>query len=472
MRDKLKRLFGGGKQDRSVQERQAGLPAPSAASVAAQLAAQAAAPVEHLDAPARDEVMVGGNAVQAYAPDDGEGRGRRPTSVGVMWTDQLGRVATRALQGLVIVAAAALLIFAGLQVTIVVIPVLLALIVSAAAWPIIRFLTSKKWPPALATVTVLLAIIVFLGGALTTVVLLVRNQWGELSDQAVQGFNQAIEWVNATFPIAINQDQINEWIGQAQDFIFTSQFGNAAASGLTAGISGVTTFITSGVLFVVILFFFMKDGPLIWGFLTKPLKGANKRRARLMGSRAVEVMGGYVRGTVIVALVDAVFIGIGLAIVGVPLAFPLAVLVFILAFIPIVGATLAGILAALVALVTNGLVPAIVVVGIVVLVNQLEGNFLQPVVLGKSLKLHELVVLIALTVGTILGGIIGTLLAVPVAAVSWALIRAWYEPLEQLQEDEAVPDDMRTRLPWRKDLGDEDAAVGTAPGAKGSNIDV
>lgn len=141
------------------------------------------------------------------------------------------------------------------------------------------------------------------------------------------------------------------------------------------------------------------------------------------------VLGGYVRGTVIVALVDAVFIGAALFILQVPLALPLAIIVFVTAFIPVVGATLAGVISALVALVTVDLRAAIIIVIVVTVVNQLEGNFLQPIVLGKSLKLHELVILLVLTGGTILGGIVGTLLSVPLSAVAWAIIKSWREPV-------------------------------------------
>ena len=119
---------------------------------------------------------------------------------------------------------------------------------------------------------------------------------------------------------------------------------------------------------------------------------------------------------------------IGLLILQVPLAIPLAALVFLLAFIPIVGATVAGILAALVALVANGWVVALIVVGVVVLVNQLEGNFLQPFLMGRSMKLHAFVVLVALTVGTVLGGILGAVLAVPITAVVWGAVQVWDGP--------------------------------------------
>lgn len=142
----------------------------------------------------------------------------------------------------------------------------------------------------------------------------------------------------------------------------------------------------------------------------------------------MQVFGSYVRGTAAVAAVDAVGILIGLLILQVPLAFPLAVLVFVLAFIPIVGATVAGILAALVALVANGWVVALLVVGVVVLVNQLEGNFLQPFLMGRSMRLHAFVILVALTAGAVIGGIVGAVLAVPITAAAWGVVQVWDGP--------------------------------------------
>jgi predicted PurR-regulated permease PerM len=139
------------------------------------------------------------------------------------------------------------------------------------------------------------------------------------------------------------------------------------------------------------------------------------------------------------ATVDTVFIGAGLFAFGVPLALPLSLIVFIGAFVPIVGATVAGVLAALVALVTNDLTTALIVVGIVILVNQLEGNLLQPVVLGNALKLHGLVVLLALTAGTILGGIIGAILSVPLTAVAWTAWKIVMEPDEEEPSPESPP---------------------------------
>lgn len=414
-----------------------GRPRHASGPASADSAAAGPAPIHSAAPEAATRAAAGHDLVAAAAVADNagadQGRGRRPAAVGLLWTDALGSLAVRALQILLVLALAAVAIWGLSQVAIVVIPVLLALIVASATRPLIRALTSRRWPPILAAAAVLGGVVLLLGGAIAVVVMLVRDQWPSLSAHAKEGLDALVAWLSATFGLTIDQTQIDAWIEQLRSFVFTKETGSFAASGLGAGFSAAANFITSLVLFIVVLFFFMKDGPEMWRFALRPASGPRRARLELMGRRAVAVMGGYVRGTVIVALVDAVFIGIGLWIVGVPLAFPLAVVVFICAFIPVVGAALAGVIAALVTLVTNGPVPAAIVVGIVLLVNQLEGNLLQPVVLGRSLKLHELVVLLALTVGTVLGGITGTLLAVPIAAVAWALIQAWTEPIEELE---------------------------------------
>lgn len=371
---------------------------------------------------------------------DRQGRIPHPRTAGRLWTDTFGIVATRALQALLIVAAAGVLIFGLLQVTLVVIPLLLALLVASALSPLVATLTRRGWPRILATLVVLLGVVLLLAAAITLVVVQVQDQWSVLAERTSEGVSQLLSWWNSTFPqFAANESNLQSLWETAQEWLASLNYG-AAATGVASGLGVVGNLVAGIVLFAVILFFFLKDGPLIGRFLVRPLPGPQHRRAELMGQRAATVMGGYVRGTVLVALVDAVFIGLGLFILQVPLALPLAVIVFITAFIPVVGATLAGVVAALVTLVTNGFWPAVIVVIIVVVVNQLEGNLLSPVVLGKSLALHELVVLLALMVGTVLGGIIGTLLAVPLTAVGWALIKAWNETLPELEAEHAAED--------------------------------
>lgn len=346
-----------------------------------------------------------------------------PARAASLWSDGFGTVASRALQIIIVVLLAGSIIWGLHFLSTVAIPIVLAVIFAATFNPVMRWLRAHKVPSLLATIIVLLALVLLLSGLGYLVAWAVRDQWDELQQQATDGFNQVIVWANQ-LPFSPTAEQIESWRETAIDFLTSSQFG----SGALAGVSVVTNLITGMVLTVVILFFFLKDGPQIWRFLCRPFEGEAADRADRIGDKVVKTLGSYVRGTASVAAVDAIGIGIGLVILQVPLAIPLAVLVFPLAFIPIVGAVLAGVLAALVALVSNGIVNALLVVGVVVLVNQLEGNFLQPVLMGRALKLHSLVILLALTIGTVTAQILGAVLAVPIAAVVWGVIQIWDGP--------------------------------------------
>ena len=344
-----------------------------------------------------------------------------------IWSDALGRLGIRSAQLLLVLIVVGLIVYALTQLTVVVIPVLLALIIASALSPVTGFLRRHGWKSIFATVAVLAAVVIVLGGLIYAIVIAVENQWSSLADSAVTGFQQLQKFARG-LPFDITDKQIEDAKNSVTDFLTSSQFG----SGALAGVSAAGNFLTGLAVFVVVLFFFLKDGPRIWDFLCRPFRREeNYQRVRRIGDVTVSTFGGYVRGTATVAFVDAVGIGGGLLIMNlvgleVPLVLPLAVVVFISAFIPIVGATAAGILAALVALVASGPFAALIVVGIIVIVNQLEGNFLQPVVMGRTLSLHPLVILIALTTGTILGGILGAILAVPLTAVGWKIIGVWH----------------------------------------------
>lgn len=340
-----------------------------------------------------------------------------------LWADSLGRVAIRGLQILIVVAVAAGVVIALRSVTIVTIPIVLALILACALAPLMNGMRRRGVPSIVATLVALVGILVVLGGVAWLIVLAVRDQWDELSSQATEGFDALLTWARQ-LPFFPTQEEIDGIVEDVTAFLTSAQFG----SGALAGVSAVGSLLAGLVLMVTILFFFLKDGPRIWEFLLRPFRGEQEARARRVGTKTVEVFGSYVRGTATVALVDALGIFLGLVILGVPLALPLAVLVFLFAFVPIVGAVVAGALAALVALVANGWVNALLVVGVVVLVNQLEGNLLQPVLMGRSMKLHALVVLIALAVGAGLGGILGAVLAVPITAAVWGAIQVWDGP--------------------------------------------
>ncbi|GAA4713712.1 putative PurR-regulated permease PerM [Promicromonospora umidemergens] len=355
-------------------------------------------------------------ASAAHEPPSGRGASR-------LWSDGFGRVGTRSLQILAVVAVIALFGFVGTRLTLVVVPVLIALVLAAAISPLVSYLRAHGLPSLLATWIALLALIALLSAIVWLVVLAVVDQWDELRTQAFDGFDSLQTYVQR-LPFDITDEQIASVRESAMSLLQS----DAVGSGAIAGVSQTADFIAGFFIMIVVLFFFLKDGPAMWEFLLRPFEGHRYERGQRVGAATIRTLGGYVRGTAIVAIVDAVGIGIGLAIVGVPLVIPLSVLVFLLAFIPLVGATLAGILAALVALVAVGPVEALIVVAIVVVVNQLEGDFLQPIVMGRTLRLHPLVILFALTAGTVLVGITGAVLAVPIAASIWRAIQVWDGP--------------------------------------------
>ena len=356
-----------------------------------------------------------------------------------LWTDPLGRVAIRSAQVLLVLAVVVAIVFATIQLKLVVIPMLIALILAAALHPLVNAL-SRRMPRGLAAVITLLLGVVLFGGIVTIAVFGIQSQFDSLVESVSEGIDRVVDFVN-NGPIPIDEDQIAAARQAVIDFVTSREFGTGAIAGVTT----VIELIAGVVLGVFILFYFTKDGPQMWAFLVKPLGAVTQTKARRAGDRAVGVLGGYVRGTTLVAFVDALFIGLAMWILQVPLALPLAIVVFVGAFIPVVGATITGIIAALVTLVTVDLTAAIWLTIVVIVVNQLEGNFLSPVVLGKSLKLHELIVLLALTAGTILGGIVGTLLSVPIAAVAWAVIKSWNEPAAPLSPADPRPG---TRAGW------------------------
>nr|WP_246123253.1 AI-2E family transporter [Cellulomonas terrae] len=324
---------------------------------------------------------------------------------------------------LAVLAVVAVFVLVVTQLTLVVIPVLIALVLAAAISPLVSFLRRKGLPSVLATWVALVALVAVLSAILWLVVGAVVNQWGDLRDQALEGFDELQVYLQE-LPFDITPEQI----ASVRESVTGLLQSDAVSSGAIAGVSQTVDFVAGFFIMIVVLFFFLKDGPQLWEFLLRPFEGRRYERGVRIGDTTVRTLGGYIRGTAVVAAVDAVAIGIGLAIVGVPLVLPLSVLVFLLAFIPLVGATVAGILAALVALVAVGPVEALVVVAIVVVVNQLEGDFLQPIVMGRVLRLHPLVILFALTAGTVLAGLTGAVLAVPIAASIWRAVQVWDGP--------------------------------------------
>lgn len=344
-----------------------------------------------------------------------------------------------ALRFIIFIAAAYILgqilgfIWAGI------LPILLALLVATVLWPPVKLLRDKlRFPAALATVVVLVGFFAIIGGIFAAMAPIVRNQGADLIDQASEGFSQLSEWVQGPpFNVDLGQfDQVfNDIAGFLQDQ--SSQI----ASGVFTGLSAATSIAVTLVVMLVLTFFFLKDGDRFLPWLRK-YTGANAGwHLTEVLTRTWNTLAGFIRTQAIVSFVDALFIGIGLMLLGVPLAFVLAVITFFAGFIPIVGAFTAGALAVIIALVTNGVTNALFVLLLIIAVQQLEGNILQPVLQSKAMNLHAAVVLLAVTIGSTLFGIVGAFLAVPVAATAAVFFR-YHSELVALRAGEITIDDI------------------------------
>jgi putative heme transporter len=221
-------------------------------------------------------------------------------------------------------------------------------------------------------------------------------------------------------PLGVSSERVTELFDQAEEQVRSSS--DRIASGALSGAAIALEVVAAFLLALVSLFFLLKDGARIWSFLVGLFPGPIREDVNGMGERAWSALGGFLRGTAIVAAIDAFFIGLTLAIVGVPLVIPLAVLTFFGGFVPIVGAVVAGFASAMVALVSNGLTAALIVVGATLVVQQLEGNLLQPIIVGRRVELHPLAVILAVTAGGVLWGILGAFVAVPVVSAVWAAV--------------------------------------------------
>lgn len=320
---------------------------------------------------------------------------------------------------LVIVAAAAVLAYVVVRFRLVVFPVVIALLLAALLQPTVARLLRWGVPRLLAAAIVFVSGIVVVTGTLTGVGTLLATGIQDISTSVLKGINQIRNWL--TGPLGLSEDQLNTFINSAWQTI--QQNTNRIASGALAT-AGTAAQILAGIaLTLFVTFFFLYDGARIWRWCVRLFPGTARPHVSEAGQRAWRTLVSYVRGTVIVAAVDAVFIGIILVVLGVPLAVPLAILVFLGAFVPLVGAFVTGAIAVLVALVTNGFVTALIVLGGIILVQQIEGNVLQPLLLGRMVKVHALAVVLVVTAGGLIGGIAGAVIAVPFAAVVNTVLR-------------------------------------------------
>ena len=338
---------------------------------------------------------------------------------------------------LVVVAAVYVIGVVASYLAPIVIPVAVALLLAALLSPAVHRLQTRGVPGGVATALVLIGGLALLGGVLTFVVITFVRGVPALAAQLSSSVDTIVAWLT-TGPLQLSAQQLAGVRTQILDILSANQSAITAGALTTAATLGAVVTETLLVLFTLI--FFLHSGPGIWKFLLGAVPDQVRTRVDVAGRRGVAALVSYVRATAVVAVVDAVAIGIGLAALGIPLAVPLAALVFLGAFVPIIGAVVAGGVAVLIALVANGPVAALIVLGIIVAIMQLEGHVLQPLLLGRAVKLHPLAVVLAIAAGLVVAGIAGALFAVPLLAVLNSGIRSLRSPADEHVD----PDDVHT----------------------------
>lgn len=293
-------------------------------------------------------------------------------------------------------------------------PVIGALIVATLAVPPADWLRRRGWKDAPAAGVVVIGGLVAIIGLLAVLTPAFVEQLRQLGPTLAEAWDSVLSWLE-TGPLNYDRGEVEELLDRARSAV--SAGGGGFVAGVLSGAAIAAQAAAALVLFVVLLFFFVKDGAEIVQWFIDRTSPAYRPTVRAVGARAWSALGGYVRGTALIALVDALGIMIGLLVLGVPLVLPLTLLVFLGGFLPVIGAFIAGLVAVLVALATGDLVTALLVLAVIVAVQQVEGNLLQPMIMRRAVALHPVVILVALGAGAALAGIVGAFLAVPVAAV-------------------------------------------------------
>ncbi|WP_237200507.1 AI-2E family transporter [Rothia nasimurium] len=368
------------------------------------------------------------------------------------------------------------------KISLIVISIMIAALLAGLMSPVVYFLRKNRIHAGIATAVTEIGLVGGIVGLLAMVGQQLTGGFSSLSDQVVEGWNQLVAMLN-NLPIDLGADKIDQYISQ---LIGTLQNNSSSILNGVASVGSTAADIGTGTIIVLFtLIFFLMEGEKIWLFIVKLFPRDARRAVNGAGRRGWKSLVSYVRVQVFVAAVDAVGIGLSAFFLGVPLAMPLGVLVFLGSFVPVVGALLTGVIAVLLALVANGLVNALIMLAMVLIVQQIESNILQPLVMGKAVALHPLAVVVAVLAGSMLFGIIGALFAVPVLAVANTVIRylagrEWeddsdirdeeflYPHEKKRLERKAIAEKVKERLNRIKeaDQADEDAREAINDGAK------
>jgi putative heme transporter len=342
----------------------------------------------------------------------------------------LERAAGWAWRLLVCVTAIAAVIALLWYLRVIVLPAIVAVTIAPALTPLAGRLRRAGLERGAAAVALVIGLVV-VAGLIAIVTASVVEEYDELVLSVRQGVDDLTDWLqNGRLNLSLDRD-LDQSVQTAW---------RETSSYLVSGVRSGLAVLTGIVLVVALLYFILRDGRELWRRIIERLPEADRPRIDRAGEHAWRVLGGYVRGTATIAAIDATLIGIGLWILGVPLAFALAVIIFLGSFIPFVGATLSGLIAVLVALADGGPWIALIALGIVLGVQFVEGNFLQPIIQSRTVDLHPAVILLAVAAGGSLFGILGAYLAVPVTAVAFAVFAALREETAVVEAELPPPD--------------------------------
>ena len=349
---------------------------------------------------------------------------------------------------LIVVLAVALVFWATTKVLLVFIAVFLALVFTAVLRPVVNFL-ARAIPRGLAIVVSFVLSLAALGGILAYIGLSIAGQWEDLLVQFNDGIAELLGYLERPpFNLTITGADTQGWIDSAREWL-TDNSGTIASQALSGVGSVIQGFITLALATFVTVFLLLR-GKEMWHWFLNQLPIRARESWHIGGGVAWYTFSGYTRGTFIIAAADGVMALIALLILGVPLAAPLAVLVFIGAFIPLIGAPLAMVIAMVVALAANGPVNAIIVGLVIAGIGQVEGHLLQPLIMGKQVSLHPVVVALGVTAGTLIAGILGAIISVPLISVAWAVFARLrrvdsptdFDALEAEEGDPGLPDEI------------------------------
>lgn len=304
---------------------------------------------------------------------------------------------------------------------VVVVAVAVGLLLAVLLTPLARLLERRaRFPPWLASLTGVLGLVALVAALAVLSGRSIATGLGDLAEQALAGVDQALAWLSDG-PLGVEVDQVDALVAQAQDTLRDNA--GVLLTGAWSATLTIGQLLAGAVMALFCAFFFVRDARPMWAWTVGLLPRSARPRVHEAGRRGLVTLAAYTRTQILVGAVDAVGIGLGAAVLGVPLAVPIAVLVFVASFIPFVGAVSTGAIAVLVALVAQGPVTALLMLAVVLLVQQVEGNVLQPFLMGHAVALHPVAVLLVVSAGSVAAGIVGALFAVPVAATLNTMVR-------------------------------------------------